>query len=258
MAQTFKESIMATAKLHQITALLKGTKSRVYSEVTSLHKDAQKPEPYTGFAKTYRRKDEDSEDFAAESKRVVLSAPDVLRKLAKLNTEVFDVTAAQDWANTEARADVLVDGQVVLSSVPVTYLLFLEKQLVDVRTFVEKMPTLDENREWTADPNSRLFKTEKVTTLKTKKVQRAIVKYEAVIKDGVGLPAQTEMITEDVTVGWWDTVSHSGALPLPRKETILERVDKLIKAVKIAREEANDQEAPERKVGDAVFGYLFA
>jgi hypothetical protein len=243
---------MAT-KLHQITALLKGVKTRVYSEVTALHKEAQKPDPYVGFAKSYRKKDEDGEDFAPENKRVVLVASEVLRKHAKLQTEVFDVTAAQEWANMSAKADVVVDGRVLLAGVPVTYLLFLEKQLVDVRTFVEKMPTLDDNRDWTADANSRL-----ITTHKTKKVQRPIVKYDAVIKDGVGLPAQTEMITEDVIVGWWDTVSHSGALPVPRKEAILERVDKLIKAVKVAREDANDQETSEYQVGDAVFGYLLA
>lgn len=247
-----------TTRLHQVTALLKGIKSRVYTEVTDLHKLAQKPEPYSGFSKTYRKRDEDSEDYAPESKRVVLVGTEVLRKLAKLETDVFDITAAQDWANMSAKADVEVDGLVVLSGVPVTYLLFMEKHLTDIRTFIDKMPTLDDNREWTADPNSRLFKTEKVTTHKTKKVQRAIIKCEAIIKDGVGLPAQTEMITEDVITGWWDTVTQSGALPAPRKEVILERVDKLIRAVKVARENANDQACEEHKVGDAVFGYLLS
>jgi len=245
-------------KLHQITALIKGIKTRVYSEVTGLHKEAQKPDLYAGFAKVYRKKNEDGEDYAPENKRVVLTAPEVLRKLAKYQTELFDITATQDFANMTAKANVVVDGQVLLADVPVTYLLFLEKQLVDIRTFLDKMPTLDDNRDWTADPNSRLFKTEKVTTHKTKKEQRAIVKYDATIKDGVGLPAQTEMITEDVIIGWWDTVSHSGALPVPRKEELMDRVDALIKAVKIARETANDQEAPEQKVGEVIFTYLLA
>lgn len=247
-----------STKLHQTTAILKGVKSRVYSEVTNLHKDSQKADAFNGFAKTYRKKDEEGEDFPQENKRVVLNSNEVIRKLAKLQTEVFDLTAEQEWANTKAKANVEVEGRVVLADVPVTYLLFLEKQLVDIRTFIEKMPTLDENRDWTADPNSRLFKTEKVSTHKTKKVQRPIVKYDAVIKDGQALPAQTEMITEDIIVGHWDTVFHSGALPTPRKEELLERVDKFIRAIKIAREAANDQEVAEHKVGDAVFGYLFA
>lgn len=247
-----------STKLHQITALLKGIKSRVYSEVTTLHKEAQKADQFNGFTKTFRPRAEDGENFPPESKRVVLVGADVLRKLAKLQTEVFDHVAAQETANMQAKADVVVDGQVLVANTPVTYLLFLEKQLLDVRTFVEKMPTLDENRDWTPDPNSKLFRSETLTTHRTKKVQRAIVKYDAVIKDGVGIPAQTEMISEDVIVGWWDTTSLSGALPVPRKEEILERLDKLIKAVKVAREDANDQEAPIIKVGDTIFGYLFA
>jgi hypothetical protein len=123
-----------------------------------------------------------------------------------------------------------------------------------VRTFVEKMPTLDENRDWSQDPNSGLYRTERVTSHKTKKVQRAIVKYDATKEH----PAQTEMITEDVIIGWWDTVLLSGALPVPRKEVLLERIDGLLKAVKMSRETANDQETTEHLVGEVVFGYLFA
>jgi hypothetical protein len=242
------------AKLHQTTAILKGIKARLYAEVTALHKEAQKPEPYTGLIKTYRKKDEDGEAFTEPGKKVTLQATDVLKKLAKLSTETFDTTAEQDWANTLAKADVIVDGQTILKDVPVTYLLFLEKQVTDIRTFVDKMPTLDENKDWSLDPNSNLYRTEKIESHKTKKVQRAIVKYDATPHH----PAQTEMITEDVIIGWWDTTHLSGAMPIPRKEQVLERIDKFLRAVKMAREAANDQDVTERKVGEVVFGYLFA
>jgi hypothetical protein len=58
-------------------------------------------------------------------------------------------------------------------------------------------------------------------------------------------------------VGWWDTVKHSGALPLPRKNQLMERVDRLTRAIKVARESANDTMIAEKKVGEAFFGYLF-
>jgi hypothetical protein len=83
---------MAT-KLNQIIAIEKGVKSRVYGEVTELHKDAQKAEPYTGFSKVYRKRDEEGEDFPPEQKRVRLSAPDVLRRVATIETELFDIEA---------------------------------------------------------------------------------------------------------------------------------------------------------------------
>jgi hypothetical protein len=248
---------MEKRKLHSVIAIEKGVKSRVYGEITTLHKESQKAEPFTGLVRTYRKKDEDGEDFPQERKKVQLVAEDVLKRVARLDTELFDVEAEKDWGNCKARASVIVDGRTIVADAPPTFLLFLEKQLSDLRTFVEKLPVLDEAEEWTADPNSSLHRTSPSVTHKTRKVQRAIVKYDAVIKDGLALPAQTEMITEDVIVGWWDTVKHSGALPAPRKEALLDRIDKLTKAVKIAREEANDTEIEERSVGAALFGFLF-
>jgi len=56
---------------------------------------------------------------------------------------MFDIVATQDWANCQAVADVVVDDQVILAQVPFTHLLFLEKQLLDIQTLVEKLPVLD-------------------------------------------------------------------------------------------------------------------
>jgi hypothetical protein len=239
-------------KLNQIIAIEKGVKSRVYGEVTNLHKESQKAEPYTGLAKTYRKRDEDGEDFPPEQKKVRLSATDVLRRLGHLETELFDVEATKEWSNTGARADVTVDGRVLVERAPVTYLLFLEKQLSDIRTFVDKLPTLDDAEEWTQDPNSGLFRTERVTTHRTKKTPKVVVKYEATKEH----PAQTELVHEDVVVGYWESVKYSGALPAPRKAVLLERVDKLLRAVKMAREQANDLECVRMEVGATVFGWL--
>ena len=244
---------MAT-KLNQIIAIEKGVKSRVYGEVTELHKEAQKAEPYTGFAKVYRKRDEDGEDFPAEQKKVRLSAPDVLRQVARRQTELFDVTATKEWANTDAKADVVVDGAVLLKDAPVTYLLFVEKQLNDMRTFVDKMPTLDASETWTEDPNTGFFRSAQITTHRTKKSPKVVVKYEATKEHA----AQTELIYEDLVIGYWDTVKHSGALPSPRKALLLERIDKLTKAVKMARESANDRECDRIEVGETVFGWLLA
>jgi hypothetical protein len=53
-------------------------------------------------------------------------------------------------------------------------------------------------------------------------------------------------------------VKFSGALPAKRVNELLERVEKLQHAVKFAREEANNQEADEQKIGRSVLSYLFA
>lgn len=239
-------------KLNQIVAIEKSVKSRVYGDITDLHKSSQKAELFSGFSKNYRKRDEDSEDYPPEQKKVQLEATDLLQHIAKLLSELLDVTASKDYANTHAVADVVVEGQTLVKDAPVPYLLFLEKQLTDLHTFVDKLPTLDSADDWVSDPNSGLYKTAPIATQRTKKVQKPIVLYDATEKH----PAQTQLITEDILVGYWDTVKQSGALPVPRKRELLERLEKLSQAVKFAREQANDAEAVEQIIGGAIFAYL--
>jgi hypothetical protein len=62
---------------------------------------------------------------------------------------------------------------------------------------------------------------------------------------------------EDVVVGYWRTVKFSGSLPASRVNELTERVEKLQQAVKFAREEANNLEVQDQKLGAKVFQYLF-
>lgn len=242
------------SKLNQIIAVEKGVKSRVYGEFTEMHKSSQKAELFNGFVKTYRKKDEEGEDFPTERKKVQLMAGSILVRAATILTELFDVTATKDWANCHAVADVEVDGRVLIKNAPVAFLLFLEKQLTDLHTFVDKLPVLDETDDWLRDENSGLYKTASIPTHRTKKVQRPIVLYEATKEH----PAQTQLITEDVTIGYWDTVKHSGALPAPQKYLLLNRLEKLSQAVKFAREKANSVEVEQQKVGQVLFDFLLS
>lgn len=240
-------------KLNQIIAIEKGIKSRVYGEITALNKAVQKPELFNGFSKTYQAKDEDGEKLPAENKRVQFMAADVLRSVAHLSTELMAVTARKDWTNCQASADVAVDGKVLLPKVPVSHLLFLEKQLVDLHTFIGNLPVLDEAESWMKDANSGLFKADATQTHRTKKVAKPIVLYPATPEH----PAQTQMVAEDVIAGFWTQVKQSGAMPKPDKLELLAKSEKLLRAVKEAREEANSQpEVTSPNVGDAIFGYL--
>ena len=242
------------AKLNQILAIEKGIKTRVYAEFTDLHNATQKPALMNGFHKSYQPRDEDGETYPAESQKVQHNSTDVLDRVAHGLAELFDITATKDWTNCTARADVQVDGRVLLKDVPATYLLFLEKQLSDLHTFLSKMSELDPGADWNADPGTGLFKTDPMTTQRTKKVQRPITLYEATEEH----PAQTQLITEDVIAGQWLTIKYSGAIAPPRKKQLLARIEKLSNAVKFAREQANAIEATEKKLGREVFDYLFS
>lgn len=241
-------------KLNQVIAIEKGTKSRSLQDLTEAHHNLQKTTLLAGISRTYRPKDEEGEQFPPESTRVQIRAEDVIRSTSETLTKLFDVVATKDWANCDAKADVVVDGKVLLSQVPATYLLFLEKQLVDLHTFVKKLPVLDASESWTFDPSADCWATEPVSTLKTKKVPRNHVKAEATEKH----PAQVEVYYEDVVVGTWRTIKFSGALPARRVNELLDRVEKLQEAVKFAREEANNRDITEQKIGATVFQYLFS
>jgi hypothetical protein len=241
------------AKLNQIIAVEKGVKSGALRDLTDAHHGLQKPALLAGISRVYQPKDEEGEQLPPESTRVQVKADEVIRRTAAIMTRLFDVTATKDWANCSAKADVVVDGQAILRDVPISYLLFLEKQLTDLHTFVKRLPVLDAAEAWSFDESADCWKTEPVRTNRTKKVPRNHVKAEATDKH----PAQVEVYYEDIPVGYWTTVKFSGALPAVRINELLERVEALQAAVKFAREEANGTVVTDQHVGDAVFGYLF-
>lgn len=241
-------------KLNQIIAIEKTVKAKAHTELTEAHQQLQKPSLLSGISRTYRPKDEEGEQLPPESTKVQLKADAVIRKTVESLSELFDATATKEWANCEARADVLVDGTALLEKVPVTYLLFLEKQLVDLHTFVKKLPVLDASENWVFDGSADCWATEAVQTAKTKKIPRNHVKAEATEKH----PAQVDVYYEDVVVGTWRTVKFSGALPAQRINDLLARVEKLQQSVKFAREEANTAKIEEKKTARAVLGFLFA
>ena len=240
-------------RLNQIVAVEQSVKTKTSREITDHHHRVQKAALLSGITRTYQPKDDDGEQLPPESTKVQVHADQVLEDVAKTLTRLFDVTATKDFGNAEAKANVVVDGNVLVYDAPVPFLLFLEKQLTDVATFVRKLPTLDPAENWTVDTASDAFKTDTSKTTRTKKVPRNHVKAPATDKH----PAQVELYYEDVVVGYWSTVKFSGALPAARVRELSERVDKLQTAVKFAREQANSTEVDDLHVGATIFGYLF-
>lgn len=240
-------------RLNQIIAVEKGVKGKAFQALTEAHHTVQKPTLLAGISRTYQPKDEEGEQLPPESTRVQVRAEDILREVGATLTRLFDVTATKDTTNAVATADVVVDGQALLTDVPVTTLLFLEKQLTDLHTFVRKLPVLDAAEAWSFSDSADSWATDPVRTVRTRKVPRNHVKAAATERH----PAQVEVYYEDVPIGYWNTVKFSGALPARRVSELAARVEKLQQAVKFAREEANATEVVDRRIGERVFGYLF-
>lgn len=242
-------------KLNQIVAIEKGVKSDIYSAITTAYHRLQKTPLFGGRIRTYQPLEDDGEVLPDESEVVQADARTVLEDVSLQLARLFDVTATKDVTNTRTTADVVVDGEILVTGVPVTYLLFLEKQLKDLKAFILKLPTLDPTKKWAYDLNDQIFKSEPVVTSKTKKVPKTHVKAAATDKH----PAQTETYWEDVTVGHWTTVHLSGAVPAGQVRQLLTRVDALAQAVKMAREGANMVDVVDmRGTGKKVMDWLLA
>lgn len=245
---------MAQTQLNQIVALEKGVKARAQADFTAASQQLQKTAQLSGISRTYKPKDDEGEQLPPESTRVQVRARDVLSDVQGALTRLFDVILTKDVANCAAKASIVVDGTTIATDVPVTYLLFLEKQLADLLTFITRIPVLDASEVWTFDEATDAYATTPSQTTRSKKVPRNHVKAEATDKH----PAQVEMYFEDVLVGYWTTVKYSGALPQARISELKSRVVKLSEAVKLAREAANSTIVTDQKIGERVFGYLFA
>lgn len=240
-------------KLNQIIAVVNGKKSRGQKELTEIYKKLQKPALFDGISRTYQPVDEEGETQPPEKKNAQFQARAAINEVREAVCDLYDAVATQDWANCRAKADVSIDGNVLLEQVPVTHLLFLEKQLIDLQTFVSQLPTLDPAETWQWDENADCFASEASRSNRTKKVPRSHVLVEATEHH----PAQAEMYHEDVKVGEWRTVKFSSALPAQEKNEILSRIRRFQEAVKFAREQANSLEVEEVNIGNKVFDFVF-
>jgi hypothetical protein len=242
-------------KLNQIIAVEKGVRAEAVRVKTDLYHALEKKPLFSGLSKTYKPLDEDDgEKLPSESVQVQIKSSDVLKQLTAALTRLFDITATKDLANTRAKADVkLPDGTVIAANVPVTTLMFFEKQLEDLAAFIGRLPQLDPAQQWSYDANRGVYVTPPIETKSTKKLPRNHVLYEATEHH----PAQVQIFTEDKIVGYWTKFDFSGAMKADDITDIKIRLDKLRTAVKFAREEANMMDVLDARYGERMLKYLF-
>lgn len=248
---------MATLKLNQIVSIVKGVKTSADRSITDLYHTIQKPDLMVGLHREYVPDNDDapeSERYPEETKPVINKSPDLLADFTKYFTRLFDVVLTQDTGNLSATGTITVDGGDLATDVPVPTLLFIEKNLSDLLVNLRKWPTTDSGTNWTWDVAQGLWRSTPVETVKTKKLPRSFTKYEATEKHA----AQTEFYWEDAPTGRWRATKLSGALSPARRTQLIEKTEALLQAVKFAREQANELEIEDQKIGGALFEFLLA
>jgi hypothetical protein len=244
---------MANEKLIHVLQAMKALSSSVRRKLTDSHHALQNQNRITGLTRVYTPNNEEGDRLPAENQILQIRSWDGIQEVSTSMQPLFDVVAQRDWANCTARADVVVRGETLIKDAPVPYLLWLEEELKNLKTFVDKLHVLDPSENWTFDPTKNAFVTASTFTNRTQKVRRALVLHAPAEHH----PAQVESYNEDVVVGRWEQMKFSGALPLDYINDLRTRVEELTIAVKKARETANETAAPEVNVGKAIFSFIF-
>lgn len=245
----------ASMKLNQVLATHTDIRDRGMRALTTSYHDGQRAQQLEGLERTYQPDDDEGEKFPSEGKVLQTRMKEVIESIHGDVIVMAQSAALRDAGNCVAKADVVIDGEVILKDVPATYLLWLEKHLLaHLKTFASKLPTLPTSETWEWDDNRNCYVSRPTQTLKSKKEPRVITKAEATEHH----PAQAEIVYEDRRVGVWTSIKFSGALPQKEVKGIQNRVQVLIEAVKKAREEANSIAVPTiPNYGSQVLGFIF-
>jgi hypothetical protein len=249
---------MATTKLSQLLALFPDAKERS-GRAFGRAKDmlhGSKP-GLNGHSRTYEPLAEGDSgtpesDMPDQYTRVQYTVMGTLTEMRRDMERLFDLVSTMEHSNTQARADVMVDGKVLLAGVPVTVLLFLERQLLGLDALFRGLPVLDEAHDWHRDQERAVWRTdpqEKYRTAKTP-YNHPLAPPTKEHKE------QVELLFTDRRIGTYREVHFSGALARSEARDIQDRVRDLLAAVKVAREEANSSPVHDQPIGVTVFSYL--
>lgn len=170
----------------------------------------------------------------------------------------IDAAHQIDVANTMARADVVLEnGYTLLTNVPATSLLQLEKKLKDVQEFIMSIPTLDPAKGFELDGarGDGIYVARDVEKPRTEKHFEFVVMVPPTDKH----PAQVKELMQDKPIGMTLQQEWSSLITTAEKGNMIDRVESLIRAVKKARSRANDTEVNvrENRIGESLLKYVF-
>ena len=208
---------------------------------------------FQGLTKTFVPLVEGLPVLPGEQKEVVTTVGKRLRYHVGFSAKMFDYELTRDTANQAARADLVIDGKVVASNLPVTFLLSAETRMRAQRDIFAKMPALDMSRKWEKAGDEQWKHGPNFINREEKKTE-SVVLYPHTDHH----PAQVKEVVTAKVVARFDITDFSGAVHPGLKAAILERMDKVIEALKAARLRANELEVEEQAIGATLFDYILS
>lgn len=249
-----------TQTIGQVLAQEKTARQRANSIGATIKKNLSKQTLFTGLMKIYKPYG-DTDDPAVlqippQTTHVQFRVePQALDALRDVLAPALDLTAAKEWGNQNARADIEIDGKKLFEGVPATYLLHLEHQLNELEGVLKEIPVLDSAEKWEPHTETGIWRTaEPDRTLREEPTE----------VPSVGHPGNehhapvVKWLPRRVPTGTYETTKYSGADEPRRKEELLLRLHQVKQAVHRGRETANQAPAPAQDIGTKLLDYLFA
>ena len=245
------------AKLHEVLAVESGLQTTAKKTNEETIRTFGKKEEH--FVETTRQithfAEEDAKLNTTETKSMVTTVVDKLLYNATPNIRAIDAYLQKEATNQRAVADLVVDDKTIAEAVPATVLLGLETKLAELRVVYDAIPTLAPGPSWSLDgsrPRGVYKAAQPDVTFRTKKTIKPIIMHEATKEH----PAQVQAIPEDVPVAKIEVHHLSGMMTSADKSALLERLDRLMRAVKRARQRANNTDVEKRNIGKQLFDYI--
>ena len=188
------------------------------------------------------------------SRELVTTVDDKLRYTFEHLVRYVNAEAQRDAANQVAKADVVVEGRVILRDMPGTWLLGMEKRMAEWRNALVVIPTLAPGERWVKDDQrgKNVWTHEAKKSIRTRKT----VNHKILVQPTKEHPAQIEKWNEDVPCGTWIQTEWAGMMTPAEKSALLARFDALSRAIVEARMRANCVEVPDLRPGDALAAWI--
>ena len=242
-------------RIHEVLPVadsLKGQMAKVIADLGSTFKDkrhlfSEQVIQVNPFKETEKSSEERQSTLQS-------TVPQELKWVSETIAKAIDASMMVDNANTVAKANIELDGQVLAANVPATSLLELEKSITRVKELINLVPTLDPAKGYTpcADRDN-VFKARDVNKTRTKKEKQVLTLAPATDKH----PAQVQVYDADVAVAKLIEQEFSGMVTPQAKADMLGRVEDLIRAIRSARARANNVEVPQTtKIGQVLLDYV--
>lgn len=247
------------AKLHELLAVdsnLRGQAEATRKELINTFE--KRRTHFSEIIKTFKSNEEGHEDVVESKMGLQTTVGKEIAWISEKIGKAINTGHQIDEANTAAREDVILeDGRRLLSKVPATSLLQIEKRLKEVQGLIEAIPTLDPAKGFEADTQrgAGIFKARDVIKPRTHKTEEFIVVVPPTDKH----PAHVEKKVYDKVIGEILEQEWSSLLTISGKGDMLDRVEALIRAVKAARSRANEQtvDTKENRIADALLSFVF-